>query len=1111
MAETAARRELTVNFQLLNEIMPDETLTRLDWSSDYFGGREQEVELLQSSLKWRNGHQRCRIFFIQGESGIGKSSLVERAFRDEKMTTPSVLAKAKFDDSHATAPLQAWIDATESILLELEHDNDFRIHLYKSFQQSSERSADHLSILTSVLGDRLRKLFEDRPKNYRSMVASKKSQQSFRSMAASLDVSESSIRTVDSSSMNTATGLGASAAEKDHGFERLKVAYRELYRVICKFIPVVLFLDDMQWGEPDDFKIMGTMLDDPELEDRLIFVGAHRPVQMLHGLNLLKRPTQRDIKTIMLTPLSPYEIAQSLSKLLRQDENDVLELTRAIDQKTGGHPFFMRQFLQALEECGILQYSPTNSQWEWDSKRIQKETSIGDNVLEIVSKKIGELPQLGKVLSLAAFLGSSRIYVTILIWILEEETDEVGSEEQLQNVLKEAVDMGFIDRIGRKEYRFAHDLIRESALMLLPSGQSLDKMHMRVGLRLRSLWGKNPTNDRLLFQMVTQLNGGYSLIKTPKERFKLAQLNFRAAEAAMKRSAFYPAINFLRRTKEILANDSFAFDITDFALMTETALARMEFCCGFLDKCITRTDAIIKIASDDKVKAEAMHLKAKCFIQQKKPMECLEVSIVALATFGVHYPRKLVKLHVLRMYTKAKKLLKNLSDDDILNLPGAKKERYQLASECLPWISEMAISYGLDEHVACSMLTAVELSIEKGRNSMTSQTLAAWGAILSEEGEISEAYRFGQLAMKLAEDRIGETLDDRVPALYYSRLHHLRHPFADGVEPYSKALKNLWARGALEGVVADTSGYLRLYYVAGLKLKPLLEDMYQFRTLCTDFGMTIARSLIDPFAQMISNLVDGPSEDMLRGDFMMETKSIRFWQQNNSNIGIQLYYFHKMVVAYFFNSYNLAGKLATKVTHMYLEGADNLVPYRFFFRALAAWTIYGTTKKLRYRKLARKMTAGVQKLVDAGVQNCNHSLLFLQAERAAALCSRGRNRESVQKAYDDAISAATEGGFMYDRALANERAGQYFIKISDKTWASTYLISAQGCYLDWEANAKAKQMVREYGVLLGEGNRLRISQASSSSSSSPRNSRARLKTLESVEFDESSADASLTL
>lgn len=198
-----------------------------------------------------------------------------------------------------------------------------------------------------------------------------------------------------------------------------------------------------------------------------------------------------------------------------------------------------------------------------------------------------------------------------------------------------------------------------------------------------------------------------------------------------------------------------------------------------------------------------------------------------------------------------------------------------------------------------------------------------------------------------------------------------------------------------------------------------------------------------------------------------------------------------------------------KVTRLYVEGADNLTPYRYFFRALVAWTAYSLNKRPSDMKLGKKMMEGIEKFVKAGMVNCNHSLLFLHAERAAAYCKNGKSKQKVQEAFDEAIAAAAGGEYIYDQALANERAGQYFMKVEDNELAKIYLERARQCYLEWGAEGKAHQMVRMYRSVLGatlERTSLGTSTSSYNSKSKLVNSKSNLIYVESSEFDESLDD-----
>ena len=72
---------------------------------------------------------------------------------------------------------------------------------------------------------------------------------------------------------------------------------------------------------------------------------------------------------------------------------------------------------------------------------------------------------------------------------------------------------------------------------------------------------------------------------------------------------------------------------------------------------------------------------------------------------------------------------------------------------------------------------------------------------------------------------------------------------------------------------------------------------------------------------------------------------------------------------------------------------------------------------------------------------------------------------SVRLAFDEAIRSAGREGVLSMQALANERAGVFFIGV-DQMWASTYLTRAHELHYQWGASGKSRHMQGEYGSLL---------------------------------------------
>jgi hypothetical protein len=136
------------------------------------------------------------------------------------------------------------------------------------------------------------------------------------------------------------------------------------------------------------------------------------------------------------------------------------------------------------------------------------------------------------------------------------------------------------------------------------------------------------------------------------------------------------------------------------------------------------------------------------------------------------------------------------------------------------------------------------------------------------------------------------------------------------------------------------------------------------------------------------------------------------------------------------------------------------VPYRYFFQGLTALSLFKVAGKRKYRKRGTAIVRRMEKWVSQGVINCQHMLLLLRAEALSG--SAAAKSVDVARAFDDAIAMAGKLGFLHNQALANERAGVYFLEQGDCMWASTYLTRARECFSEWGAKAKVEQMNVRY-------------------------------------------------
>src|SRR5262249_12528144 len=135
-------------------------------------------------------------------------------------------------------------------------------------------------------------------------------------------------------------------------------------------------------------------------------------------------------------------------------------LARLVQEKTGGNPFFVIQFLTALADEGLLPFDRDSAAWVWDVARIQAKRHT-DNIAELMAGKLNPLPaDTQKALQQLACLGNASEIATVVL---------VGGESEaaIHAALWDAVRAGLVFRT-EDAYTFLHDRVQEAAYALIP-------------------------------------------------------------------------------------------------------------------------------------------------------------------------------------------------------------------------------------------------------------------------------------------------------------------------------------------------------------------------------------------------------------------------------------------------------------------------------------------------------------------------------------------------------------------------------------------------------------------------------------------------------------------
>src|SRR5690606_27673007 len=97
------------------------------------------------------------------------------------------------------------------------------------------------------------------------------------------------------------------------------------------------------------------------------------------------------VTEIALPPLSTEHLTRMMSDTLHCPVEDAAALAGLVQEKTGGNPFFVIQFLSSLAEKALLSFDHEQARWSWDVEHIRAQRHT-DNVVDLMLEKLTQLP-----------------------------------------------------------------------------------------------------------------------------------------------------------------------------------------------------------------------------------------------------------------------------------------------------------------------------------------------------------------------------------------------------------------------------------------------------------------------------------------------------------------------------------------------------------------------------------------------------------------------------------------------------------------------------------------------------------------------------------------------
>ena len=546
-------------------------------------GREGEVDRLLTAFERVVASGALELVLVSGYSGIGKSSVVNEL---HKALVPrnGLFASGKFDQSRTDVPYATLEQAVQSLVHQILGESDaaigrWRAALGEALGPNGRLMVDLVPQLKLVIGEQ-----------------------------------------------PPVPELPPQEAQR-----RFHLVVRRLLGVFARAEhPLVLFLDDLQWLDPATLDLLEDLLTQPEL-GHLLLVGAYRSneVDAAHPLRRTLaaiRQAGARLQHITLAPLARDHLERMISDALRCDPAHSAPLADLVHAKTAGNPFFVIQFLSALAEEDLLRFEHGAARWSWDLGRIEAK-GYTDNVVDLLVERLHRLPLAARIalqqLACLGNLASIRMLAIVLGTV----------EAQVRADLWEAVRQELV-LLPDGECKFVHDRVQEAAYSLIPEGSRAAE-HLRIG-RLLVAHTEPERRQEAIFEIVSQLNRGVTLIVDAAEREQLAEFNLIAGQRAKASTAYASALAYLNAGAAVLAEDCWERQ-HELAFALELNRAECELLTGALKEAEERLAALVARAADTVEQATVAGLRIDLYMTLDQTGHAIEVGLDYLRLLGIDW------------------------------------------------------------------------------------------------------------------------------------------------------------------------------------------------------------------------------------------------------------------------------------------------------------------------------------------------------------------------------------------------------------------------------------------------------------------------------------------
>ncbi len=404
-----------------------------------FVGREMQLAALDEAFELPRAGKAVAVF-VRGASGMGKTALVGRFIDQVRLQQPSLIVLAGRCYERESVPYKGLDSLIDTLSRYLKH---------LPFDEAAALIPAHVQALARLF-PALRRV----------------------EAVASATTEEQVVR------------------EEREQSRQVTSALRELLERVAERAPVILFIDDLQWGDRDSAELLADLLTGPR-PPALMLVGCYREDSSGDGPLLGRLLAQQfgegaNVRELLVQELWFSEACELALKLLGERRSPALTLARAIARESKGSPFFIAE---------MVRYSNSELGYAGMLGTPAESAPSGLSLENLIRNRLTRLSdQARRLLNLLAVAGRP-----VAFDIAVKAADLTNESQSALKILLAGSLVRMLDS-PQRELETHHDRIRESVLAELGEVQRA-RLHRRLAEALEASGHADPETLAMHYYM----------------------------------------------------------------------------------------------------------------------------------------------------------------------------------------------------------------------------------------------------------------------------------------------------------------------------------------------------------------------------------------------------------------------------------------------------------------------------------------------------------------------------------------------------------------------------------------------------------------------------------